>query len=200
MKEMSQLSGGQKSLVAMVIWFFFCPIWSNIRYDLIFFLIASHASLAVLVIAIGLQHFSNLFEFCEFFVILEISNHFWIIWIINTILKTHFEKTYRHGLNFHFENIYRGLGLTFNLVVLQFDAIFDAIWCKPICFFRLWFLPFKSAILHLSTSLTRSTLPWTLNIEKPWLTWFTNWLKAPNLSPLLSGIIPYSQPCVITLN
>ena len=35
------------------------------------------------------KHFSNLSEFCEFFVILEILNHFWIM---NTILKTHFEK------------------------------------------------------------------------------------------------------------
>ena len=33
--------------------------------------------------------FSNLSEFCGFFVILEILNHFWIM---NTILKTHFEK------------------------------------------------------------------------------------------------------------
>ena len=84
--------------------------------------------------------------------------------------------------------------LTYNLIFLQFDGTtFDGIWSKLIWFFRLWFLPFKSAILHLSTSLTRSTLPLTLNIEKLWLTWFTNWLKAPNLSPLLSGMITFSD-------
>ena len=104
------------------------------------FLTASYASLAVLVIAFRLQHFYNLFEFCEFFVILAILSHEKhleklfrkTIWKKMLMLKNKWlmvQKTWcynldKHGLNFILKISTRGLGLTLNLVLIWLDTLF----------------------------------------------------------------------------